>query len=69
MLFELGVNVDLDRIKFLSRQKPKLDNQTADRSDLESIVVDHWTYYSWITDMCELMADNVYKHKIKAVVS
>ena len=69
MLFELGVNVDLDRIKFLSRQKPKLDNQTADRSDLESIVVDHCTYYSWITDMCELMADNVYKHKIKAVVS
>lgn len=65
---DLGVNVDLDRIKFLSRQNPNLDKALETKTRLLVVEVVGVKYYSWIVAFCELAQDEAYRKDVKATI-
>lgn len=61
----LGVNVDLDRIKFLSRQPPELHKDLAVKTKMLAVDINGIKYYSWIVYFVELTADKTFFEEIK----
>jgi hypothetical protein len=66
---QIGVNVDLDRLKFLSEQSPHLTAELEQKTRLISVDINGVKYYSWIVYFCDLAADANYSDQIKALVA
>lgn len=69
MRIELGINVDIDRFKFLSRDDPHFDVEVAEKTHLIQVSIGKIVYFSWIAKVNQLKCESSYREKIKASVS
>ena len=63
-----AINVDLDRVKFSSKQDPNLTHDLANKLKLRNVTVGQENYYSWILYFSDLSHD-AYRGTLKVLLS